>query len=83
MEVLVSLVESPVLEQLTPVTKATILVDHGQGLAVKMEGGRAKNQPVRVSWIATDSEGEGKSTFQWSWMVTRIKVRRKREERGP
>ena len=34
------------VEQLTPVWKTTILVEHRQGHAVKMEGGQAKNQPV-------------------------------------
>jgi hypothetical protein len=50
MELLVLLAESQVLEQLTPATKTTILVEHRQGLAVKMDSGQAKNQPARVSF---------------------------------
>ena len=39
------------LQRLTPVTQDTILVEHRQGHAVKMEDGQAKNQPVRVSYM--------------------------------
>ena len=34
------------VERLTPARKTTILVEHRQGHAVKMERGQAKNQPV-------------------------------------
>ena len=39
------------IQHLTPAMQITILVDHGQGHAVKMENGQAKNQPVRVSFM--------------------------------
>ena len=42
---------SQVLLQVTPATQTTILVEHRQGHAVKMEDGQAKNQPARVSFV--------------------------------
>ena len=51
MELWVLLAESQVLQQVTPATKNTILLEHGQGYAVKMEGGQVKNQPARVSFV--------------------------------
>ena len=39
------------LKRLTPAGEAMILMEHRQGYAAKMEGGQAKNQPVRVSFV--------------------------------
>ena len=38
------------LQLLTPVTQNTLLVEHRQGHAVKMENGQAKSQPAGVSF---------------------------------
>ena len=35
-----------VLEQITPATQATILLEQSQGYVVEIEHGQAKNQPV-------------------------------------
>ena len=63
MELWLLLTGDHVVQRLTPVWKATILVEHRQGHAAKMEGGQAKNQPVSfvngergTNWIINSLE---------------------------
>ena len=39
------------LQQDTPATQNTILVEQKQGHAIQMEHGQTKNQPARVSFV--------------------------------
>ena len=55
------LAERQVLQQFTPATQNTILVEHRQGHAIQMEHGQGKNQPVRVSFM----NGAGREEPNW------------------